>query len=107
MPRYGMAELALGGFELAIRPRPRAGQCLHETMLAVAASGVQRAICETCGHISVRFLSELEGPVFRSRFARPADEAAGSPLSNPFADEARLGVRRREHTDPETLLLTA
>lgn len=102
-----MAELALGGFELAIRPRPRAGQCLHETTLAVTAAGVQRAICETCGHISVRFLRELEGPVFRNRFSRPADEAVESPVSNPFADEARIGVRRREHTDPQTLLLTA
>ena len=102
-----MAELALGGFELAIRSRPRAGQCLHETTLAIAAAGVQRSICETCGHISVRFLSEMEGPIFRNRFARPADQAVESPLSNPFADEARLGLRRREHTDPETLLLSA
>jgi len=102
-----MAELALGGFELAIRPRPRTGECLHETTLAIMAAGMQRAICETCGHISVRFISEMEGPIFRSRFARPADEAVESPRSHPFADEARLGVRRRELTDPETLLLTA
>lgn len=102
-----MAELALGGFELVFRPRPDTGQCPHETVLAVTASGVRRAICETCGHISVRFLTEMEGPVFRNRFARPADEAAESPQTNPFADEARLGVRRREHAAPDTLLLIA
>jgi hypothetical protein len=49
----------------------------------------------------------MSGPVYRSRFARPADEAVESPLVNPFAEEERLGVRRREHVAPESLLLTA
>ncbi len=102
-----MAELALGGFELVFRPRPDSGQCLHDSVLAVSASGVRRAICETCGHISVRFIAEMEGPVSRHRFARPADEAAGSPQANPFAEEARIGVRRRDQIDPENLLLSA
>jgi hypothetical protein len=102
-----MAELALGGIEFALRARPRTGQCSHESTLSVAAAGVERSICENCGHISVAFLSEMSGPVYRSRFARPADEAADSPLCNPFADEARLGVRRREHASPGSLLLTA
>ena len=102
-----MAELALGGFELVFRPRPDTGQCRHESVLAVTASGVRRAICETCGHISVRFLTEMEGPVFRNRFARPADEAADSPQANPFADDSGIGVRRRDQIDPENLLLSA
>jgi hypothetical protein len=100
-----MAELALGGIELAIRPRPR--QCLHETTISVTAAGVQRSICETCGHISVRFLTEMSGPVYRSRFARPADDAMATPEANPFAEEEHLGLRRRESPDPESLLLTA
>lgn len=99
-----MAELALGGFELAIRPRPRPGACLHETSLSVTAAGVRRSICETCGHISVRFVTELSGPVYRNLFSRPADEAVESPLVNPFADEARFGVRRRNPDDPDLLL---
>lgn len=102
-----MAELALGGLELAIRPRTRPGECLHETALSVTAAGVERSICETCGHISVRFLNEMEGPIFRNRFARPADVAAESPMTHPFSDESRLGVTRREGPDPESLLLTA
>jgi hypothetical protein len=102
-----MAELALGGYELALRARPRTGQCLHDSALSVAAAGVERSICENCGHISVAFITEMSGPVYRSRFARPADEAVESPLVNPFAEEERLGVRRREHVAPESLLLTA
>jgi hypothetical protein len=102
-----MADLALGGIELALRARPRSGQCLHESNLSVAAAGVERSICENCGHISVVFLTEMSGPVYRRKFARPADEAADSPLCNPFAEEERLGVRRREHAAPGSLLLTA
>jgi hypothetical protein len=102
-----MAELALGGVELAIKQRTRPGECRHDTTLAVTAAGVERSICETCGHISVRFLSEVEGPIFRSRFARPADVATGSPTINPFSEEPQIGVRPREHHDPRGLLLTA
>ena len=102
-----MAELALGSIELAIKPRSRPGQCSHEANLSVTAAGVKRSICETCGHISVRFLTEMSGPIYRRRFARPADEAAESPQVNPFAEEGRLGLRRRESADQQSLLLIA
>jgi hypothetical protein len=103
-----MAELALGGIELAIRHRIRPGECIHDTVLTVCAAGVERAICETCGHISVSFPSEVSGPATRDHFARPADAAstADEVPDYPFADEERLGVRRRDHADPG-LLLTA
>lgn len=113
-----MAELALGGMELALRPRTRSGRCAHDTTLSVTASGVRRSICEACGHISVRFVSEASGPAYRSRFSRPADEGyessqdnrlieSDSPQANPFVEEARLGVRRREPANQEKLLLSA
>lgn len=102
-----MAELALGGIERAIRPRTRSGECRHETALSVTAAGVERSICETCGHIGVRFLTEMEGPVFRNLFARPADLAVESPMTNPFSEEPRFGVSRRAHPGPESLLLSA
>lgn len=102
-----MAELALGGMELALRPRTRSGRCVHDTILSVTASGVRRSICETCGHISVRFVSEASGPAYRSRFSRLADEGSESPQDNPFVEEARLGVRRREPANQESLLLSA
>ena len=104
-----MAELALGGIELAIRPRTRPAQCQHETRLTVTAAGVERSICETCGHIGVRFTFELAGPVTREHFARPADEGLEPEVerSTPFATEERLGVRRRNPADQERLLLSA
>jgi hypothetical protein len=71
------------------------------------AAGVERSICETCGHISVRFTTELSGPVYRNRFARPADEAVEDPLVFPFAEEPRIGVQRREQTHPESLLIAS
>lgn len=97
----------MGGMELALRPRARSGQCAHDTTLSVTAAGVHRSICETCGHISVRFVSEASGPVYRSRFSRPADEGSESPQDNPFVEEARLGVQRRERDNQESLLLSA
>jgi len=102
-----MAELALGGFELAIKQRTRPGGCLHESALSVTAAGVERSICETCGHVSVRFVSAITGPVYRDLFSRPADQAAESPQENPFADRPRLGLRSRERREIRSVLLTA
>lgn len=101
-----MAELALGGLELALRQRARTGPCAHDNELSVTAAGVHRSICEECGHISVRFVSEVSGPIYRSRFSRPAD-GEETPQDSPFADEPRMGVRRRESTDQLSLLLIA
>lgn len=103
-----MAELALGGIELAIRHRVRPGECPHDSVLTISAAGVERSICETCGHISVNFPSELSGPVTRRHFARPTDEvqAALEVSDNPFAEEERLGIRRRAHSGAD-LKLTA
>lgn len=97
-----MAELALGGIELEIRHRGRSGECPHDTAITVSAAGVQRSICENCGHISVNFSAVVSGPVTRGHFARPADEAhaAEEPVEeNPFAEEEKLGVRRRGQRD--------
>jgi hypothetical protein len=101
-----MAELALGGIELAVRPRARSGQCLHDTNLAVVAAGVERRICEDCGHLSIGFVSEVSGPVRRGHFSRPADDLIGSgdAVFYPFSDVEWYGVRRRSHPDPATLL---
>ncbi|HEY6635507.1 MAG TPA: hypothetical protein VI141_07825 [Acidimicrobiia bacterium] len=102
-----MAELALGAIEVAIRPRTRPGVCLHQHVLTVVACGVERTICEICGHIGVSFVSEVTGPVTRQHFARPADEGLDDveELLNPFADQTRLELRRRESPDRRSLLL--
>ncbi len=103
-----MAELALGAIEVAIRPRTRPGECHHDHVLSITACGVERSICEICGHISVSFVSEVAGPVTRGHFARPADDAdvvEPAELWSPFADSPHLDIRRREPADRENLLL--
>ena len=37
-------------------------------------SGLERTVCNACGHVSFANLGELTGEVERRRFARPADE---------------------------------
>lgn len=105
-----MAEMALGGIELTIKSRTRPRECAHDTTLAVLAAGVERSICEICGHISVRFVARVTGPVTRNHFARPADEDLADEVIegwSPFADDERIGLRRRGPTTAESLLLTA
>jgi hypothetical protein len=70
-----MAEIALGGIEIAIRStRNDAKTCAHTATLSTISSGIERAVCEDCGHLSVRFHHALAGPVERDQFARPADD---------------------------------
>ncbi len=37
-------------------------------------AGLERTVCNACGHVSFASLGELTGSVERRRFARPADE---------------------------------
>lgn len=48
-------------------------RCSHEATVSVRMSGLERVVCERCGHVTVRYLSALSGSVDRSRFAREAD----------------------------------
>lgn len=114
-----MAEIALRGIQIAIRSTRASDQpCAHVTTLSTLSSGIERKVCETCGHLSVHFHTAIRGPIDRERFARPADEGqiasrdvdqllAGlaalgddeedvtgdSPV---FAQQPRLRIRRRE-----------
>jgi hypothetical protein len=48
-------------------------RCSHEVTLSIQTSGLEHVVCERCGEVNVRYLSELSGSVDRSRFARDAD----------------------------------
>jgi hypothetical protein len=70
-----MAEIAMGGMNIAVSTK-RARQltdCPHTETLTTTTSGVQRIVCESCGHLSFRFPEALSGPIHRRWFARPAD----------------------------------
>jgi len=71
-----MAEIALGGIQVAVGAkwvRQTAKDCPHTETLITATAGVERIVCETCGHLSFSFPEVLSGPVHRRWFARPAD----------------------------------
>jgi hypothetical protein len=46
----------------------------------VVSNGLERVICEDCGHISIRYESMISGDVHRSMFSREADAARGQHL---------------------------
>jgi len=101
-----MAEIALGGIQVAVgakRLRPATKVCPHTDTLTTATAGLERIVCETCGHLSFNFPEVLSGPVHRRWFARPADRVEAprvihepdddwlmqySPVINPRVDEA-------------------
>ncbi len=67
-----MAEIALGGLHVEVK-RTRPGLCLHEETLTTITCGLQRIVCESCGHVGVRYIRPIAGPIDRRRFARQAD----------------------------------
>src|SRR3970282_338870 len=72
------------------RGRPLA-HCPHTETLTTITAGVERSVCESCGHLSFHFPEMISGPVHRNRFARPADQVhASKPVVRP-TDDRRLG----------------
>jgi hypothetical protein len=47
--------------------------CLHDRIVTVISTGLERVICEGCGHLSFRYLAELTTKIDRSRFGREVD----------------------------------
>ena len=58
------------GFNLRINPET----CVHAKSIVVNTVGLQRLICETCGHVSVKFSDNNSNEVQRTAFARNGDE---------------------------------
>lgn len=51
----------------------RQSRCRHSVTVSVGSTGVERVVCEACGHVSVHFLSDMDSEVDRARFARPGE----------------------------------
>lgn len=56
----------------------RRQECLHDEIVTVVSTGLERVICEGCGHLSFRYLAELSSEIDRSRFGREVDRAGNS-----------------------------
>ena len=78
-------------------------QCAHSETLTTITAGIERSVCETCGHLSMQYVSEFCSPVERETFARQIDEmhaanerpivdlttAAATVTVHPFAERSR------------------
>jgi hypothetical protein len=59
------------------------GECSHMSTVTVIAYGLERVICEDCGHVTVRYESMIARDVERSMFSRKADSlhATADPIA--------------------------
>jgi hypothetical protein len=51
----------------------RQDNCPHRVTVAVRSGGIERRVCESCGHVGVHFLADLSGEVERTSFARSVE----------------------------------
>ena len=114
-----MAEIALGGIQRTVSGRGRQGNdCRHPATMSTITAGLERVVCESCGHMSIRNLTSLAGPVERDRFARPADAIPATKMTEEqkweirnaaavFAIEERLHVRGRYDIHPQPASIPA
>ena len=49
--------------------------CSHQSTVTVITGGLERVICEDCGHVTIRYESMISGDLDRSMFSRDADSA--------------------------------
>ena len=54
--------------------RPKGNNCAHTKSISVRSAGVERMVCERCGHMSFNFLDESSGKADREQFARAIDD---------------------------------
>lgn len=48
--------------------------CEHDSRMFIQAGGIERHICESCGHVSFEFADQAHDEVDRRRFARSIDQ---------------------------------
>ena len=58
---------------LAKRARSAQERCGHTKRVAVTNSGIQRSVCEDCGHVSFNATEGLSGTAERSQFVRATE----------------------------------
>ena len=60
---------------LGKRSRVSEAKCLHADVITVASAGIERDVCEACGKVSFRFLTDAtpEVEIQRVMFAREVD----------------------------------
>lgn len=54
---------------------PDQESCSHSETITISTSGLDRNVCEICGHVSMTLTSDLEGDIDRNVFARQAERS--------------------------------
>lgn len=55
--------------------KPDPAKCSHTETLAVMSAGIERIVCEACGHVSFSIQIESTAAIEREMFARSIDLA--------------------------------
>lgn len=75
--------------------RGNVATCPHSNTVKVSTAGLERTVCEFCGHVSVAFTSDSTSVIDRDSFARPADETSAHQVSPKETDESTTGALER------------
>lgn len=66
------------------RIRLARAQCAHSSTLTVRNSGIERSVCEACGHVSFQALEGLSGKADRRKFEREVEsERTSTDMQTP------------------------
>ena len=60
---------------LSRRGRFARPDCEHLDTVTVRNNGIERTVCETCGHVSFKGFETLSGKASRSQFERASERA--------------------------------
>lgn len=69
----------INGRDQTMNVRSRQKNCRHMKTITVRSAGSERIVCESCRHVSFRFLAEVSDSAERARFRRELEtvNAAG------------------------------
>jgi hypothetical protein len=71
--------------------------------MSTISAGLERIVCEGCGHLSFRWHEDVSDLIERERTTgQPSQPAGQSHDPGLFAPKARFGIRSRYELHPET-----
>lgn len=84
--------------------RQTARACRHAETMSIIAAGLERILCETCGHLSFRWHEDLLAYIEREQTGAMAQ--AQHPVDTGlFALQTRFNIRSRHELHPDNAAL--
>ena len=82
--------------------------CPHSETMSTIAAGLERSVCETCGHLSFRWHEDVSDYIDRERTTNRSGVTAHDVVDlGLFALDARFGIRSRYELHPEPSALAS